>query len=188
MDDLVGRPGRAALGETRQCTATNRNGERCGRASIVGGFVCNLHGGSAPQVKETAQRRLEALVDPALRTLRDAVECGDLALALRASRDILDRAGLPRGVTMTVQSASRDVPPWAAFLTDEELASVAELIAIAKARMASGAPRHDTMSVVDVSSVHDDDICIEEDVPSSASANPFRDWELEREDEREPSD
>lgn len=42
----------------RQCTATNRSGERCGRAPIPGGTVCRVHGGAAPRVKAAAERRL----------------------------------------------------------------------------------------------------------------------------------
>lgn len=42
----------------RRCTATNRSGERCGRAPIPGGTVCRVHGGAAPAVKAAAERRL----------------------------------------------------------------------------------------------------------------------------------
>ncbi len=33
----------------RRCTAHNRQGGRCGRAAVVGGDVCRLHGGASPK-------------------------------------------------------------------------------------------------------------------------------------------
>ena len=55
MEDVISRPAREALGDTkRQCTATNRSGERCGNSPIPGGFVCTLHGGKIPVVQKTA--------------------------------------------------------------------------------------------------------------------------------------
>lgn len=47
------------MNENRQCTGTNRAGERCRRAAIPGGRVCWYHGGAAPQVRAAATRRLE---------------------------------------------------------------------------------------------------------------------------------
>jgi hypothetical protein len=43
----------------RQCRATNRAGERCGRSAIPGGVVCSFHGGKSPQVMAAAERRLQ---------------------------------------------------------------------------------------------------------------------------------
>ena len=51
----------------RRCTATNRQGGRCGRSAIPGGTVCNHHGGKAPQVVAAAQERLQ--VEEAWRAL-----------------------------------------------------------------------------------------------------------------------
>lgn len=47
------------MNDARRCTATNRQGDRCGRAAIEGGHVCNRHGGGSPKVREAAQRRLQ---------------------------------------------------------------------------------------------------------------------------------
>lgn len=44
--------------DQRRCTATNRAGDRCGRAAILGGSVCKNHGGGTPAVKAAAARRL----------------------------------------------------------------------------------------------------------------------------------
>ena len=41
MEDLAWNP-------ARQCTGTNREGERCRRQPIRGGTVCVMHGGSIP--------------------------------------------------------------------------------------------------------------------------------------------
>ena len=75
-----------------RCTATNRQGKRCGRWPIQGGFVCRLHGGAAPQVKAKALERLMLMQDMAITRL------GQLALdekfpstSYQAVRDVLDR-------------------------------------------------------------------------------------------------
>lgn len=57
--------------ERRQCTATSkRSRERCKRAPVVGGTVCAMHGGKAPQVKAAAeQRQADAKAEDAIRKL-----------------------------------------------------------------------------------------------------------------------
>jgi hypothetical protein len=40
------------------CSALRRDGQPCQAPTIKGGFVCRRHGGSAPQVRIAAQRRL----------------------------------------------------------------------------------------------------------------------------------
>lgn len=54
-----------------RCSArSKRTGKPCTRWAILGGTVCPMHGGSAPQVKAAAAERLADLIDPdrALRT------------------------------------------------------------------------------------------------------------------------
>jgi len=46
-----------------------RTGAPCKRAPIKGGVVCATHGGSAPQVKASAQERLKALQPKAITTM-----------------------------------------------------------------------------------------------------------------------
>ena len=41
-----------------QCTASRSNGMKCKAMAIRGGFVCRVHGGSAPQVRLKAQSRI----------------------------------------------------------------------------------------------------------------------------------
>lgn len=82
--------------DERRCTATStQSGERCKRAPILGGTVCATHGGSAPQVRDAAHRRLLELVDPALVRLHDLLASADERVALQAVRLVLDRAGIP---------------------------------------------------------------------------------------------
>lgn len=80
--------------DNRRCTAHSaRTGKRCGKAAILGGTVCQTHGGGAPQVKAAASERLLALVDPALAALAKALRHKDIRAAVTAARDVLDRAG-----------------------------------------------------------------------------------------------
>lgn len=86
---------------TRQCTAKNRRGERCGQSAIKGGTVCRNHGGSAPQVRRKAAIRLLELVDPAIAVLaREMVSADKSADRQRAANSVLDRAGVPRTATV----------------------------------------------------------------------------------------
>src|SRR5258705_13978791 len=76
MEDVIGERAWNKLAAGRQCTATNRDGERCKRAPIVGGFVCEMHGGKIPAVRKSARERLLAMVDPALDALLRALQTG----------------------------------------------------------------------------------------------------------------
>lgn len=80
--------------DKRQCTAHNRAGKRCGKTPIVGGTVCRLHGGAAPQVAKKAAERLADMVDPALTRLLTLLTSYDENIAMRAVRDVLDRNNL----------------------------------------------------------------------------------------------
>ncbi len=74
------------------CTATNRQGMRCGRAPIVGGTVCHYHGGAAPQVIAKAEERLAMLVHPAITRLGQLVDQAEFpSVAIAAVKDVLDR-------------------------------------------------------------------------------------------------
>lgn len=84
-----------------QCKAHNRQGNRCGRQAIKGGFVCYIHGGAAPSTKMGAERRLEAarqelleLVEPALKRYRQLLGAESEAVSATMIKDLLDRAGL----------------------------------------------------------------------------------------------
>jgi hypothetical protein len=137
MDDVIGQRAWNKLASGRQCTATNRNGERCKRAPIVGGFVCDMHGGGTPAVRQSARERLLAMVDPALDALLRALQTGPPCehcgrtdadrdpVVLRAAQLVLDRAGYHPTMQVQVQSA----PNPCEDLTVFELADRAERIA-----------------------------------------------------------
>lgn len=61
----------ADLLDARRCTAkSKRSQERCKRAAVVGGTVCAMHGGKAPQVAAAAEaRELEAKATAEVRKL-----------------------------------------------------------------------------------------------------------------------
>lgn len=78
--------------ERPRCTATNRQGKRCGKPPIPGGTVCRMHGGAAPQVKAAAMERLMALQHPAIDRLEQLIGQKEFpTVAYAASRDVLDR-------------------------------------------------------------------------------------------------
>lgn len=81
----------------RQCSARTKSGPQCRRSAILGGTVCKVHGGGAPQVKRKAALRLLELIDPAVATLaREMVNAPNSADRQRAANSILDRAGVSR--------------------------------------------------------------------------------------------
>lgn len=145
---LGGNDKNKILGRERRCTATNRSGEQCKLAPIVGGFVCSLHGGKAPQVQQAARERLAALVDPSVDAFRrilaspDRCElCGrsaDMAVVVRAATAVLDRTGYGPNSTVVVQA--RPAPRWVEYLTDDQLDQVGAWIEEAKARVVAGEP------------------------------------------------
>ena len=99
-EDPMGQPTPSAA-ITRQCTATNRAGQRCGQSAIKGGTICRAHGGAAPQVRRKAALRLLELVDPAIAVLaREMVNADKSADRQRAANSVLDRAGVPRTATV----------------------------------------------------------------------------------------
>ena len=80
---------------SNQCTAMSKQARRrCRQPAMPGGMVCRFHGGAAPQVKLAAKDRIAALVDPAIDALQRALDHKDINAAVRAAKDLLDRAGL----------------------------------------------------------------------------------------------
>lgn len=79
--------------QSRKCTATRRSGTRCTNWAILGGTVCRMHGGGAPQVKAKAAERLRALVDPAITVLQEILADTAHPQRLAAAREVLERDG-----------------------------------------------------------------------------------------------
>lgn len=77
----------------RGCTAkSKRSGKPCNGQAILGGTVCRMHGGSAPQVKEAAMERLRKLQHPAIDALEWLIKQKEFpSAAFAAARDVLDR-------------------------------------------------------------------------------------------------
>ena len=95
-----------------RCKAKTRSGRRCKNPPILAGTVCRMHGGSAPQVKEAAQRRLVAMILPALAELHDVLRKPDTSDAdrLRAIKEVLDRGGVSAKLTVEVEA------PWQSII------------------------------------------------------------------------
>ena len=149
MEGLEARPWNPA----RQCTGTNRAGERCQRQPIPGGSVCINHGGAIPAVQATTKLRLIAMVEPILATFEEilaawhrvtcvgcghvdenGVKCvgcgkptGDPSPVIRVGQLVLDRAGFGPHATMQVTAA--DPVHDYSHLTAAELADRAEVFA-----------------------------------------------------------
>lgn len=74
------------------CTATNRQGERCGKEAIPGGTVCRFHGGAAPQVRARAVERIKEARDLALDRLIESLQPDpEYPLDPRVLADITDK-------------------------------------------------------------------------------------------------
>lgn len=117
-----------------RCQAHSRtSGSRCRQFAVPGATVCVYHGGSAPQVRAAAQRRFAALVDPAIGVLENRLkeDKKDPGNALRAARDVLDRAGLkPADKFEDVTAYEGELSDW----TDEELEQLKALYDARRAR------------------------------------------------------
>jgi hypothetical protein len=44
--------------QARKCRARRKDGQPCHCYAIVGGYVCRMHGGAAPQVRQKARERV----------------------------------------------------------------------------------------------------------------------------------
>ena len=124
------------MGRSRQCTATNRKGERGGNSPIKFGFVCVMHGGDAPATRAAALRRMLTLLDPALAHLTRVLEarpfcahCGRSdadrdPVVLRACQMVLDRCGLGPSATLEVKT---DDTAWMQYLEEGEVDQIIKL-------------------------------------------------------------
>ena len=102
-----------------QCRAPVKNGDdpgrRCKKKAILGGLVCRSHGGQLPSVRDAAARTMEEARLRLLLATDDAVAVLEFlmsdgvseAVRLRASCEILDRAGIRGGVEIRPLPQSR---------------------------------------------------------------------------------
>ena len=100
-----------------QCTARKQNGEPCRAKAARGANVCRVHGGSAPQVKAAAKRRLAQAADVLVQRLLAFALDGDTTdnVALQAIIAALDRAGL--SVRQAIEIGV-DPAPWEEVMTN----------------------------------------------------------------------
>ena len=155
------------LGEA-QCTArSKRTGERCRAASMMGGNVCRVHGGAAPQTRAKAKRRLEQAADALVQRLLQFALDGrvDDNVALHAIRDALDRAGL--GAKAALELSVAEPRPWEDIMGD--LAGVAS-ITRAESRARRGLP-DDTPAPAEPYEVVDAELVDEPDAPEMPSSS-----------------
>lgn len=97
-------------GKRTQCTAKNRQGERCKRSPVSLSNVCTVHGGKAPQVRKKAAQRLLALIDPAISVLHHEMETAETSKDRQAAANsILDRGGVPRTRSVVDDESARDL-------------------------------------------------------------------------------
>jgi hypothetical protein len=82
-----------------------------------GANVCRVHGGSAPQVKAAAQRRLQQAADVLVMRLLNFALDGDVddAVALRAMLGALDRAGFSVQHAVEI-GGTVELRPWESVL------------------------------------------------------------------------
>lgn len=90
-----------------RCTAKAKSTqEQCRNQAILGGTVCNIHGGAAPQVRAVAARRvLESFVTPALIRLEALLTDPTVpdSVAMRAVDSTLDRGGYAAPKTIDIR-------------------------------------------------------------------------------------
>lgn len=101
-----------------RCTVIKKDGERCKRWSIRGLTVCLTHGGRLPLPREhalavihAARMRLIDDTDMAVDTLEALMEPGTAeGIRLKASTEVLDRAGIRGGFEVDVAVETSENP------------------------------------------------------------------------------
>jgi hypothetical protein len=84
----------------------------CKQTAIKGGFVCMRHGGAAPGVRDKANKRLLAMVEPSLVELNELVHQNEhLPTKLGAIRTVLERAGGNNSLGPLKTEAGGDTKP-----------------------------------------------------------------------------
>lgn len=115
------RPHRNRKRKGPRCAAIKANGQQCLGAPIKGSTVCHKHGGSAPAVREAANRRLLEAVIPALKELRKIIDKPSASDAdkLRAISMVLNRTGYSE--KQSIDIGLRPASEWEKLLTGNEV-------------------------------------------------------------------
>lgn len=93
-----------------RCTTIKKDGTRCKAWSLRGATVCIAHGARLPNVHKNAEARIEAArlriienADMAVNVLEELMQPGTAeSIRLKASTEILDRAGVRGGYEIQV--------------------------------------------------------------------------------------
>jgi len=112
-----------ALNGAKTCTAHTTGGDPCRNPAIRGANVCRHHGGSAPQVREAARRRLLEATEPVLaEMIRLALDEKDPRVRFQACKDVLDRVGLaaPKEIHITTDIIEAEIARLEAELADND--------------------------------------------------------------------
>jgi len=128
---------------------TKSGGVPCRRPTIRGGTACSVHGGNSPLARMAARENIAIAGNMACEYLRDLIKsalettceaCGrptaDPSPIIRAAQVVLDRSGFHPSVAVQV-SHEPTIPPWAEFLTDDQLQQIGQWIDEAKRRMSA---------------------------------------------------
>jgi hypothetical protein len=86
---LPGDPTHPGEHKPMLCTASRTDGTPCKKQAIHGGTVCDTHGGSAPQVRKAANRRLAEL---RLATAMESIEVELIDNPIEALQEIVSEA------------------------------------------------------------------------------------------------
>lgn len=75
-----------------QCKAHCRTGKRCTNPPMLGGMVCRMHGGTAPQVLAKAKERLAALAPKAIQVMDGLLDREQFpTVQFQASRFVIEQ-------------------------------------------------------------------------------------------------
>lgn len=137
--------------ELRRCSAIARqSGQTCNRYTPLGHKVCRMHGGPGPDASVLeAKSKLKNLAHDAIARLAACLSegpacqtCGradndrDPAV-IRAAQIVLDRSGFGPTSTLAVGPAGdMSEQAWLSYLTEDEQATMADIVAKAKEREA----------------------------------------------------
>ena len=170
----------------RQCTGTNRQGERCQRQPIPGGYVCVMHGGGAAQVQQSAKARLLAGADLAIDYLLNLLTpkppcaaCGRSdadrdPVVVRACQLVLDRSGFHP--TLALEQAQPPHNEYADLSEDELIECLEAMLADVRARRDVHRQSQLTQGVI-IDAVLDAGFEVEDDTDESLSSEPDADPE-----------
>lgn len=160
------KPTAAAPVPVVRCVQIKKDGERCKRWSIRGYTKCRRHAGAgafmkdgnvnkyAEAVIEAARLRLVDNTDMAVDVLEQLMQPGSSeGIRLKASTEVLDRAGIRGGFEVNVEA---DIVSNPADLLADRLAKLAKGAAAVQQMRNATAPTNEDADIVDAEVIEDD--------------------------------